>query len=326
MRKKTYYILIALAILLVALSVILVISSKQNQRPQVTVVVSETDDPNQQTTEPSDKSPNDNKNEDETDQLLSEGSSLEIHFFDVGEADAALVACDGHYMLIDGGNPSDSSFLYSFLKQNQIEYLDYIICSHAHTDHVGGLAGALNYASVGTVFSPVLNYESRAFNSLLKYLSQQNNEITIPTAGDSFPFGPATVSFLGPVNMALAQTNENNSSLIVKIEYGETSFLFTGDAEAEEERSLVDANIDLGSTLLKVAHHGSYTSSTEEFMSAVNPDYAIISVGKDNEYGHPHDTALARIAQYCPVIYRTDMNGEIICVSDGTALAFSLSR
>ena len=326
MRKRTYHIFIALAVIVVALSAVLAISSI-NKKPKVTVEVVEQPKESNQPTETPNKSNNDSSDQEEEPNLQKSGTStFEIHFFDVGEADAALIECDGHFMLIDGGNPGNSSFLYSYLNQHHIDYLDYIICSHAHTDHVGGLAGALNYASVGTAYSPVKKFDNRAFNSLIKYLTLQNKEITIPTAGESIPLGTATVSFLGPIDMELAETNENNSSLIVKIEYGDTSFLFTGDAEAEEELSLVDAHVDLKSTLLKVAHHGSYTSSTAEFMSAVNPDYAIISVGKDNEYGHPHDVALERIAQYCPVIYRTDINGEIICSSDGAALSFSFSR
>lgn len=250
-------------------------------------------------------------------------SSFEIHFFDVGEADSALVACDGHYMLIDGGNPGTSSFLFSYLQKHGIDYLDYIVCSHPHADHVGALAGALNYAAVGVAYCPVTEYDSRAFNSFVKYLSAQDKTITIPSVGQTVSLGSAKVTFVGPVDMTLAEQNENNASLIVRIEYGQTSFLLTGDAEIEEELSVVHSEQIIQSTLLKVGHHGSYTSSSEEFLKAVSPKYAIISVGKDNGYGHPHEEAMNRIQQYCDTVLRTDVVGEIVCVSDGKELSFN---
>lgn len=250
-------------------------------------------------------------------------SSFEIRFFDVGEADAALVECDGHYMLIDGGYPDNSSFLYSRLQQNGIRYLDCILCSHPHVDHVGGLSGALQYASVGAAYSPVTESDSRAFQSFVKYLAAQGKTITVPSPGQTIQLGSATVTFLGPTDRTLAEENENNGSLIVRIEYGATSFLFTGDAEKEEELSVLRSGAALRSTLLKVGHHGSYTSSSKEFLEAVRPEYAVISVGNENEYGHPHNSVLRRLGQICDTIYRTDLDGEIVCRSDGRDLFFS---
>ena len=250
-------------------------------------------------------------------------SLFEIHFFDVGEADAALVECDGHFMLIDGGTPDHSSFLYSYLRENGIRHLDYIICSHPHVDHVGGLAGALQYASVGAAFCSVTDYNSRAFQNFVKYLAAQGKSITVPSPGQTIALGSAKLTFLGPVDRTLAEEDENNGSLIVRIEYGATSFLFTGDAEKEEELSVLNAGEALRSTLLKVGHHGSYTSSSKEFLEAVRPEYAVISVGKENDYDHPHDSVLRRLGQVCGTICRTDLDGEIVCRSDGRELAFS---
>ncbi len=249
-------------------------------------------------------------------------SSFEIHFLNVGEADAALVECDGHYMLIDGGNSGDSQFIYAYLKEYSINHLDYIVCSHAHEDHVGGLAGALNYATVDTAYAPVTEYDSRAFNSFVKYLKQQGKTITVPKAGDSFNLGKAQVEILAPIDMSLAVLNENNTSIILRIAYGKSSFLFTGDAEEGEEKTLLNTGIDISSTVLKVGHHGSYTSTSIEFLKAVSPEYCVISVGNDNPYGHPHNSILEKLEKFGVKIFRTDISGTIICRSDGNMVTF----
>lgn len=174
-------------------------------------------------------------------------------------------------------------------------------------DHVGGLSGALQYASIGAAYCPVTEYNSRAFQSFVKYLAARGKTITVPSPGQRIDLGSARVTFLGPVDRTLAEEDENNGSIILRIEYGATSFLFTGDAEKEEELSVLSAGAELRSTLLKVGHHGSYTSSTREFLEAVRPEYAVISVGKENDYDHPHNSVLRRLGQVCDTIYRTDL-------------------
>ena len=310
MRKRTYYILVLLAAVLVLSAVIVVCkpflkSVYEKKTEQVS--------PEDQYTRQIDQQAN---IKEEANQ-----ASFEIHFFNVGEADSALVMCDGHYMLIDGGNPGNSSFLYSYLESHGINYIDYIVCSHAHTDHVGGLAGALNYAKVGFAYSPVASYDSRAFNSFIKYLSQQGKNIKVPFSGETIELGSAVITFIGPIDMSLAETDENNSSIVLRIEYGSTSFLFTGDAETEEESSLVKSDFMLKSTVLKVGHHGSNSSSSQRFIDEVDPQFAVISVGVNN-YDHPNDDVIKRLEKYCDRIYRTDLNGNIVCTSDGEALAF----
>ena len=240
-----------------------------------------------------------------------------IHFFDVGEGDSALVECHGKRMLIDGGSPAYSSFLYSYLKQHGITYLDVVVNTHGHEDHVGGLACALNYAKVGIVYGTEEALDNRAFESFSKYVRQQGNLIQIPHPGDSFMLGDAEITFLGPVDHNLAKENENNASLVLRIVYGQTSFLFTGDAEKEEEESILEKGGILPCTVLKVAHHGSYTSSSEEFLKTANPKICIISVGGDNLHNHPHDSVLRRIRKIGSEIYRTDLCGEIVCISNG---------
>ena len=239
-------------------------------------------------------------------------TDLEVHFLDVGHADAALVLCGGKSMLIDGGNMEDSSLIYTYLKNLDISYLDYIIATHPHEDHVGGLAGALNYADVGTVYCPVTTYDSEAFNDFKKYVEKRNVEITVPSVGDSFELGNATVEILG-LN---AGKEINDTSIILKIVHGEVSFLFTGDAEREAEQAVINSGCDLSSTVLKVGHHGSADSTTYPFLREVMPTYAVISAGKNNAYGHPTEDTLSRLRDAEVKVFRTDLQGNIIVVSD----------
>ena len=247
---------------------------------------------------------------------------FEMRFFEVGEADSAIVSCDGHYMLVDGGYPKSSSLLYSYLQRNDIDYIDYIVCTHVHEDHVGGLAGALNYAMVGTAYAPVSAGDTRSFQSFIKYLGIQGKSITIPKAGDIFSLGDATVEIVAPIDMTLAESNTNNSSIVLRITYGDTSFLLMGDAETEEERSILDAGCNIKSTVLKVGHHGSSTSTSLDFLTAVSPEDCVISTGINNSYGHPNEDVLERIDSIGATIYRTDLDGDIICMSDGKKVEF----
>lgn len=250
-------------------------------------------------------------------------SGLQVHFIDVGQADAILVLCDGAAMLIDGGNSADSNTVYSYLKRHGIDYLDYIINTHAHEDHVGGLSGALNYAKVGTAYAPVTSYNSNAFRNFVKYLNNQGKSITVPTAGTGFALGGADCRILA-VNTDSG--DPNNTSIVLRLTYGSTSFLFTGDAEREVEQWLCDSGQNLKSTVLKVGHHGSSTSSSYQFIRDVYPDYAVICVGSDNTYGHPHDQVLSRLRDADVTLYRTDMHGDIICYSDGSSVRFSTAK
>lgn len=253
-----------------------------------------------------------------------EASSFEIHFLDVGQADAAIVMCDGQVMLVDGGKPSNSSLLYTYLKDRDIGHLNYVVCTHPHEDHVGGLAGALHYASVDNALSPVDEYESEIFKSFVDCLDQQGVEISIPSPGDSFTLGSATVTVLGPIKPS---ASPNNNSIILRVVYGDTSFLLMGDAEETEEADILDSVVELKSTLLKVAHHGSSTSSAGSFLEAVSPSYAVISDGKDaSSFGRLTEETLGKLGAAGVVVYRTDLQGDIVCVSDGKTLSFQVEK
>lgn len=248
---------------------------------------------------------------------------LTVTFLDVGQGDASVLQCGGQTMMIDGGKAKASSYIYSWLKKNQISYLDVMVATHTDADHIGGLPGALNYAKVGTAYCPVTSGTTKTFQSFVRYLKKQGKSITVPEAGDEFSLGGAQVRILGPTD---PQAEGNNSSIVLKVTFGDTSFLFTGDAEREEEQELLESGYDLESTVLKVGHHGSDTSTSYLFLRTVNPQYAVISVGADNTYGHPTEAVLSRLRDADVKTCRTDLQGTITAVSDGKKVTFQTER
>ena len=247
--------------------------------------------------------------------------AFEVHFIDVGQADAALVICDEKAMLIDGGNKADSQRMYTYLEKNNIDYLDYVVATHVHEDHIGGIAGALSYADFGTVYCNTANNDSDLFYDLKKQVEKAGKSILVPNAGDTFDLGSAHVFIVS----RMESDNENNSSIVLKVVYGDTSFLFTGDIEKEAEDSIVRSKTDIKTTVLKVAHHGSENSTLYPFLVAASPKFAIISTG-ENEYGHPSEDTLERLRIVEAECYRTDICGDIVCVSDGKSVKFSFAN
>ena len=242
-------------------------------------------------------------------------ADLYVHFLDVGQGDAALVICDGEAMLIDGGPASASQFLYTYLRK-ETDSLSVMIATHPHDDHIGGLAAALNAVPVDVIYSPVTSWNSKPWDSLSKYTSAQGTPIVIPQERDSFPLGGATVSILHCWPEAWA---ENDMSIVLRVDYGSNSFLFTGDAEEMSEYMML--GLPLKADVLKVAHHGSRYSSTPEFIEAVNPSWAVISCGDGNSYGHPHEETLRIL--FDAKVLRTDQLGTIVFQSDGQTLTVS---
>ena len=251
------------------------------------------------------------------------GDGLEIHFIDVGQADCALLKCDGAYVLIDGGNVDDSSLVVSYLEKEGVQDLAAVFCSHAHEDHVGGLPGVLAVYPTSAVYAPTRTYASRCFDDFVYYTDQQGLTVTIPKPGDTLTFGDATIEVLGPVK-TYAETND--TSLVLMVNYGSTRFLFTGDMETTAEADLMDSGADLRADVLKVGHHGSNTSSGYRFLYEVAPRYAVISVGTDNTYGHPHDEPLSRLNHADATVYRTDLLGTVIARSNGADITFSWQK
>ena len=249
--------------------------------------------------------------------------NLAVHFIDVGQADCALVECDGKFMLIDGGNVADSSLVVSYLQKTGVQELEAVICSHAHEDHVGGLPGVLAVFPTKAVYAPTRTYSSKCFDDFLYYTDQQGLTVTIPSVGDTISLGDATATVLGPVK---SYADPNNTSIVLMVQFGENKFLFTGDMEVEAENDMLDAGAKVKADVLKVGHHGSNTSTGYRFLYEVDPTYAVISVGAGNTYGHPHDEPMSRLRDADAMIFRTDDLGSIVAVSDGKNITFTWDK
>lgn len=246
-------------------------------------------------------------------------AAFSIRFIDVGQGDAALVECDGHYMLIDGGDITAGDKVYQTLKEQGVRKLDILVISHLHLDHMGGLAKALTQtASVGVTLSNANHADREVFRNLERELHANGSKITIPAIGDTYQLGSAIVEVLD------VSAAEENDSLVLMISYGDTRFLFTGDIEEAAQTRICDRyekesdelyDIDL----IKMPHHGSYTGTLYRFLRTFMPEYAVISAGAGNDYGHPHGRTLELLENDSRTfeVYRTDRDGDIVVKSDG---------
>lgn len=249
-----------------------------------------------------------------------EADGLSVHFIDVGQADCMLLECGESTMLIDGGNVADSQLVVSYLQAQGLEELTYVVSTHPHEDHAGGLAAVLAVFPVEEVYAPTAVYASACYDNFLRYVDQQRLTLQKPAPGDSLALGGAEVTFLGPVR---EYPETNNQSIVLRVDYGDTSFLFTGDMERDAETELLESGCELRADVLKVGHHGSSTSTGARFLEAVDPWAAVISCGKDNDYGHPHRETLSLLLGRDLALYRTDRMGTIVAESDGTDIYFS---
>lgn len=248
---------------------------------------------------------------------IAPSQMLEVSFIDVGQADAALITLDGHAMLVDGGNVEDGQDVVKFIKSKGISHLDYVLATHAHEDHSGGLAEVVNAFSVGKVFAAVDEYSSDCYKKFVEAANKKCGGITLLRRGDSFSLSSASANVLWPEEPLDSTTN--NTSIVFRLEYGNTKFMFTGDIQSECESKL-DLSM-LSANVLKVAHHGSDSSSSYMFLRYCLPQYAVISCGEGNSYGHPHQVTLDKLESAEAQILRTDKLGTIVISTDGSTLS-----
>ncbi len=244
---------------------------------------------------------------------------ITIHFLDVDQADAIVIELiDNEVMVIDAGEAHDSDTVINYLQDLNYTNIDYLVGTHPHADHIGGLEDVINNFTVEKIYMPKVTTDTKTYENLLTTISNHNLKITtakndtIIIEEDNYK-----IEILGPIQ---EYNDLNNNSAVIKITYYNNSFLFMGDAEKESEEDLLNSGYDLDVDIVKVGHHGSDTSSTLEFISATTPEYAIISVGENNTYNLPKQDVILNWENIGTKVFRTDLDGNVVISSDGTTL------
>ncbi|QAA33860.1 ComEC/Rec2 family competence protein [Clostridium manihotivorum] len=245
-----------------------------------------------------------------------------VNYIDVGQGDSILIQANDKTMLIDAGPKENEDKLLNYLKKLDIKKLDYVITTHPHEDHIGGMTSVIKDYSIGKFYAPKVTTTTKTFQNMILTLKDKNLKINIlkPGMGSDINLGVNTkVDVFSPNSDKYEDLN--NYSPIIKISYGKNSFLFTGDAEKLEEKEVLQKNYDIKADVLKVGHHGSSSSTGKDFLSKVAPSIAVISCGKGNDYGHPHKETLKTLEQLKVKVYRTDLSGNIVITSDGNNIS-----
>lgn len=245
--------------------------------------------------------------------------NFQVHFLDVGEGLSVLVRSGEHTLLYDGGDRGASSFVVSYLQNQGITKLDYVVASHYDADHLNGLIGALHAFSVDTVLGPDYVHSSATYHSFLRALEEKNLAVIHPAVGDIYSLGDASFTILAPERI----TDEpNNNSIAIRLVNGQNSFLLSGDAQSESEDDMCRSGLTLHSDVICPGHHGSGDATSKQFLDYTQPSWAVISVGADNDYGHPHQETLRRLSDAGVTVLRTDELGTIVFLSDGTDITW----
>lgn len=244
---------------------------------------------------------------------------LQVHFLDVGQALSVLVMdMQGNELLYDAGNEGDAEFIISYLQDLEIDRLEYVVNSHPHEDHIGGMDRILERFEVDQVFMAEKAYDSQAYRDVMNILDEKQMNAVHPEPGEAYALGELVIQVLGPLGSEYENTNDY--SVILKIGNAIQSVLLVGDSEAAAEHELVEAGVNLHADVFQVSHHGSSTSNTIQYLSKIDPDYAVISVGADNRYGHPDATILERLRNMGISTYETDLDGTVVMTLDGSQI------
>lgn len=245
---------------------------------------------------------------------------MKVSYIDVGQGDSILVQVNGKNLLIDAGPNESTDKLMSYLSKQNIKKLDFIVATHPHEDHVGAMDTVIKKYDIGEFYAPKKMATTKTFENMVNALKSKNIKINAATAGVSLDLGENVKCEMVAPN-GTNYENLNNYSAVIKITYGNSKFLFMGDAEKLSEKEILNKNYDISSDVLKLGHHGSSSSSSKAFLDKVSPKIAIISCGKNNDYGHPHKETLEEMKKRNIQVYRTDIDGSIVLVSDGKKIS-----
>ena len=256
----------------------------------------------------------------DTSETMQKGE-MKVHFLDVGQGLSILVQSEDKNLIYDGGDRKTSSFVVSYLKKQNVKKIDYLISSHYDADHMAGLIGCLKAFDVSHVISSDYTHNSKLYKSFVKAVKADGLKMEHPSVGTTFTFGSGSFEILAP--STIEKNGSNNNSVAIKLINGDNSFVFTGDAEHASESAMCNTGIDLECDVLVPGHHGSATATSWEFLQKTVPEYAVISCGADNKYGHPDKDTMDKLESMDIQVYRTDKQGTITVTSDGKTLNWS---
>ena len=253
---------------------------------------------------------------------VSSADTLSVSIIDVGQADCILLTLNDKSMLIDAGNNDDYNIIHKYLEQQNVKKIDFLIGTHPHEDHIGSLDTVIKNYDIGKIYLPKVKDSiiptTKTYEDLLNAIKSKGYKAEAAKSGKNFEFSTASVDIIAPVE---EYSDLNNYSVVLKVSYGNTVFLFMGDAEEKSEKDIIKSGVDLKADFIKLGHHGSNTSSSAAFLRAVSPKFAAISCGKNNTYGHPAKKILDKLDEQSIPYRRTDVDGTLKYVSDGVTVS-----
>ena len=253
--------------------------------------------------------------------VKAEGNSeMAVHFIDVGQGNAILVQSGGQNLLYDGGDQSHADLIISYLQEQNVENIDYMIASHYDEDHIGGLVPCIDNFSISNIFGPDYVHTSNLFNNFMNTATANAIIVQYPSVGETFDFGTGSFTVLAPNGIS---QNSNDNSLVIKLENGSNSFIFTGDAEETSEQDMISTGMNLDCDVLSLGHHGSASSTSWDLLEATSPSWAVISCGLNNSYGHPAEETMGKLSDMDIPVFRTDDQGTVIALSDGNTISWN---